>query len=244
MNTNPGLIGTKLGNTQIFLDDGEVRRVTAIKAGPCVVVGKRTPDKDGYAALQLGYGSRREKLVNKPDAGNFKKAGVDAPRIVREFRVDESLLQRFDVGQTLGASDIFHDGQFVDVSGTSKGRGFTGVMKRHNFAGAGTVGHGTHEYKRHGGSIGMNMTPGRTLRGQKMAGQHGNKKATILNLRIVRVLSEENIVLVDGGVPGPRNGLLTVKGAVKKRPVPLPEPPAKEEALEEAAAAQEAPEEA
>ena len=234
MNTNTGLIGTKLGNTQIFLDDGEVRRVTAIKAGPCVVVGKRTPDKDGYAALRLGFGSRRDKLVTKPEAGAFKAAGIGAPRIVREFRVDASLLERFEVGQTLGVADIFEDGQFVDVSGTSKGRGFTGVMKRHNFAGAGTVGHGTHEYKRHGGSIGMNMTPGRTLRGQKMPGQHGNKKATILNLRIVKLLPEENIVLVDGGVPGPRNGFLTVKGAIKKAPVALPEPPAKEEPAGEA----------
>jgi large subunit ribosomal protein L3 len=184
VNTNPGLIGTKLGNTQIFLDDGEVRRVTAIKAGPCVVVGKRTPDKDGYAALRLGFGSRRDKLVTKPEAGAFKAAGIDAPRIVREFRVDASLLERFEVGQTLGVADIFEDGQFVDVSGTSKGRGFTGVMKRHNFAGA--------------------------------------------------LLPEENIVLVDGGVPGPRNGFLTVKGAIKKAPVALPEPPAKEEPAGEA----------
>ena len=150
--------------------------------------------------------------------------------------MDASLLERFEVGQTLGASDIFQDGQFVDVSGTSKGRGFTGVMKRHNFAGAGTVGHGTHEYKRHGGSIGQNMTPGRTLRGQKMPGQHGNKRGTILNLKIVKVLGDENIVLVDGGVPGPRNGFLTLKGAIKKKPVALPEPPVKEEAAEEAQA--------
>lgn len=235
MNTNPGLIGTKLGNTQIFLDDGEVRRVTAIKAGPCVVVAKRTPAEHGYAALQLGFGSRREKLVNRPEAGNFKKAGIDAPRVVREFRVDDSLLERFEVGQTLGVADIFQEGQFVDVSGTSKGRGFTGVMKRHNFAGAGTVGHGTHEYKRHGGSIGQNMTPGRTLRGQKMAGQHGNKRSTVLNLRIIKVLSDENIVLVNGGVPGPRHGFVTVKGAVKKAPVPLPEPPAPVETEGEAA---------
>ena len=225
MNTNPGLIGTKLGNTQIFLDDGEVRRVTAIKAGPCVVVGKRTPDKDGYAALQLGFGKRREKLLNKAEAGHFW--------LLNELGLDYDL-ERFELGQTLGASDIFKDGQFVDVSATSKGRGFTGVMKRHNFAGAGTVGHGTHEAKRHGGSIGMNMTPARTLRGQKMAGQYGNKRATVLNLRIVKILSDENIVLVDGGVPGPRNGFLTMKGAIKKAPVPLPEPPAKEETAEEA----------
>ena len=234
MNTNPGLIGTKLGNTQIFLDDGEVRRVTAIKAGPCVVVGKRTPDKDGYAALQLGFGSRRNKLVRKPEAGRFAKSGIEAPRVVREFRIDAALLERFEVGQTLGPSDIFRDGQYVDVTGTSKGRGFTGVMKRHNFSGAGTVGHGTHEYKRHGGSIGMNMTPGHTLRGMKMPGQHGNKTSTILSLRIVKVLDDENIVLVEGGVPGPRNGFLVMKGAVKKAPVALPEPPAKEPAADEA----------
>ncbi len=229
MNTNPGLIGTKLGSTQIFLDDGEVRRVTAIKTGPCVVVGKRTPEKDGYAALRIGIGERRAKLVTKPSAGAFKKAGVEAARLVQEFRIDPELLDRFEVGQKLGAADIFQEGQFVDVSGTSKGRGFTGVMKRHNFAGAGTVGHGTHEYKRHGGSIGMNMTPGRTLRGQKMAGQYGNKKATVLNLRIARVLADESIVLVEGGVPGPRSAFVTVKGAIKKAPVPLPEPPVKEE---------------
>lgn len=230
MNTNPGLIGTKLGNTQIFLHDGEVRRVTAIKAGPCVVLGKRTPSKNGYAALQLGFGSRREKLVSKPEAGNFKKAGVNAQRVVREFRIDESLLERFEVGQTLGVADIFQDGQFVDVSATTKGRGFTGVMKRHNFAGAGTVGHGTHEAKRHGGSIGQNMTPGHTRRGQKMAGQYGNKRATILNLRIVKVLSEENIVLIEGGVPGPRNGVITVKAAVKRIAPALPERAANSEA--------------
>jgi large subunit ribosomal protein L3 len=234
VNTNPGLIGTKLGNTQIFLDDGEVRRVTAIKAGPCVVVGKRTPDKDGYAALQIGFGSRREKVVSKPEAGQFKKAGVELPSVVREFRVDASLLERFEVGQTLGVADIFQDGQFVDVSGTSKGRGFTGVMKRHNFHGAGTLGHGTHESKRGGGSIGMATTPGRTIPGRKMPGQHGNKKTTILNLRIVRVMADENIVLVDGGVPGSRNGFVTVKGSIKKVSVPLPEPPAKEEPAPEA----------
>jgi len=239
VNTNPGLIGTKLGNTQIFLDDGEVRRVTVIKTGPCTVVGKRTPEKDGYSALRLGFGERREKLVTKPEAGAFKKAGVKVSRVVREFRVDSELLDRFEVGQKLGAADIFQEGQFVDVSGTSKGRGFTGVMKRYNFAGAGTVGHGTHEAKRHGGSIGMNMTPGRTFRGQKMPGQHGNKKATVLNLRIARVLPDENIVLVEGGVPGPRNAFVTVKGAIKKASVPLPEPPAKEEPA--AAHAEDAP---
>ena len=226
MNTNPGLLGTKLGTTQIFLDDGEVRRVTAIQAGPCVVVGKRTPEKDGYSALQLGMGEKREKLVNKAQQDAYKKAGVATPTVVREFRVSAELLERFTVGQKVSAADIFTEGQFVDVSGTSKGRGFTGVMKRHNFSGAGTVGHGTHEAKRHGGSIGMNMTPGRTLRGQKMPGQHGNKRSTILNLEIIKVLADESIVLVDGGVPGSKNGLVTIRGAVKKASVAMPEPSA------------------
>lgn len=240
LNTNPGLLGAKLGQTQIFLDDGEVRRVTAIKAGPCVVVAKRTPDKDGYAALQLGFGQQREKLIAKPQASAYSKAGLkEAPRLVREFRVDAALLERFEIGQTLGVSDVFREGQFVDVSGTSKGRGYAGVMKRHNFAGAGTASHGTHEYKRHGGSIGQNMTPGRTLKGQKMAGQYGNKKSTVLNLRVVRILTDENILLVEGGVPGPKRGFVTVKGATKKPAVPLPDPPATNEADEGPEAASE-----
>ena len=226
MNINPGLIGTKIGKTQIFLDDGEVRRVTAIQAGPCVVIGKRTPDKDGYSALQLGMGKKRDKLVNKAQAKAYANAKVEAPEVVREFRVAPELLERFSVGQTINAADIFTEGQFVDVSGTSKGRGFTGVMKRHNFSGAGTVGHGTHEYKRHGGSIGMNMTPGRTLRGRKMPGQYGNNRATVINLKVARVLGDQSVLLVEGGVPGPNNGVVTIKGAVKKPAVALPEPPA------------------
>lgn len=238
MNSNPGLIGTKLGNTQIFLDDGEVRRVTAIQAGPCVVVSKRTPEKDGYAALQLGFGTKRAKLTNKAQAAVFDKAGIEPPRVIREFRVDESLLERFEVGETLSVADIFQEGQFVDVSGTSKGRGFTGVIKRHNFAGAGTVGHGTHEYKRHGGSIGMNMTPGRTIRGMKMPGQHGNKKVTVMNLRVARVLADENILLLEGGVPGARRSFVTIKGANKKPAVALPERPKKEAPAPEEAAAE------
>lgn len=235
MNFNPGLIGTKLGNTQIFLDDGEVRQVTAVQAGPCVVIGKRTPAKDGYAALQLGFGEKKQKHLNKPQEGSYKKAGVTPPRVVREFRVKDELLERFEVGQTLRAGDIFQEGQFIDVSGIGKGRGFTGVMKRHNFAGAGTVGHGTHEYKRHGGSIGMNMTPGRTLRGQKMPGQYGNKKITTLNIKIAKVLNDESIVLLEGAVPGPRHGVVTIKGAVKKPAVKLPDPPAPEAPAADAA---------
>ena len=220
MNTNLGLIGKKLGNTQIFQDDGDVVRVTAIQAGPCVVVGKRTREKHGYTALQLGFGSKRKKLVKKPQLAQYEKLGIEPPEVVREFRVTSDVADNYEVGQAIKPSDVFEVGQFIDVTGTSKGRGFAGVMKRHNFAGAGTVGHGTHEYKRHGGSIGMNMTPGRTLKGQRMAGQYGNKTITKLNLKVAKVLDEEGIVLVEGGVPGSKNGVVTVRGAVKKNPQP------------------------
>ena len=219
MNTNLGLIGRKLGATQIFNEDGSVTRVTVIEAGPCVVLGKRTIAEHGYSALQLGFGTRRAKLVNKPEAGFFTKLGLEeAPRVIREFRLPAEVTDRFEVGQKIKASEVFQVGQTVDVSGTGMGKGFTGVMKRWNFKGSATASHGTHEYQRHGGSIGMNMTPGRTLPGQKMGGQHGAKRTTVLNLKVARVMDEEGLVLVEGGVPGPRDGVVTVRGAVKARP--------------------------
>jgi large subunit ribosomal protein L3 len=218
MNRNFGLIGKKLGNTQVFDEDGTVRRVTAIQVGPATVLGKRTTDKDGYSALIVGFGEKRDKLVNKPEAGFFKKVDQKPARAVREFRMPDEALTKFEVGQTLKPSEHFATGQKVDVSGTSKGRGYTGVMKRWNFAGAGTDSHGTHEYRRHGGSIGANMTPGRVLAGVKMPGQYGNERVTILNLRVVQVLDEEGILLIEGAVPGSRNSLVTVRGAVKAAP--------------------------
>lgn len=217
MNTNLGLIGKKLGNTQIFNEDGSVTPVTVIEAGPCVVLGKRNEEKHGYTALQLGFGKRREKLVNKPEAGYYKKLELDAPQIVREFRVTTEDADKFEVGQQIKASDVFEAGQRVDVAGVSKGRGFAGVIKRHNFHGAGTVGHGTHEYKRHGGSIGMNMTPGRTLANQKMPGRYGGKATTLLGVTVARVMDDEGLVLLAGGVPGPKSGIVTVRGAVKRK---------------------------
>ncbi|MEQ8726456.1 MAG: 50S ribosomal protein L3 [Sandaracinaceae bacterium] len=217
MNTHPGLIGKKLGNTQLFNEDGDVVRVTVLKVGGCTVLGKRTAEKDGYSALILGFEDKREKLVNKPEKGFFDKAGVSAKKVVREFRLSAEDVATFEVGQALKPSDLFSEGQFVDVSAQTKGRGFTGDMKRWNFAGAGTVGHGTHEYKRHGGSIGANMTPGRVLPGVKMPGQYGDERVTILNLPIARVMDDEGLLLVEGGVPGPRNGYITVRGAVKKK---------------------------
>jgi large subunit ribosomal protein L3 len=219
MNTNLGLIGKKLGNTQIFDGEGLVHRVTAIEVGPCTVVGKRTVERDGYSALVLGFGEKREKSVNKPEAGLFKKLGQKPAQELREFRLADDICAKYEVGAQLKPSEIFTEGQLVDVCGDSKGRGFTGVMKRHNFKGSRTATHGTHEYQRHGGAIGTNMTPGRVFPGLKMPGQHGNTRTTILNLRVAKVLDEKNIVLLEGGVPGSRQSLVTVRGAVKAKRV-------------------------
>lgn len=217
MNTYLGLIGKKLGNTQIFEEDGTVTRVTAIEVGPCTVLGKRTEAKDGYSALIMGFGEKREKLVRKPEAGFYAKNGQKPAKTVKEFRVPAEVVEKYEVGQVIKPSECFEVGAKVDVSGMSKGRGFAGVIKRWNFAGAGTDGHGTHEYKRHGGSIGANMTPGRVLANVKMAGQYGNKRITTLNLKVARVLDDQNLLLVRGAIPGSRNGLVTVRGAVKTR---------------------------
>jgi large subunit ribosomal protein L3 len=219
MNINLGLIGKKLGNTQIFDAEGLVHRVTAIECGPCIVVGKRTDERDGYSALVIGFGQKREKSVTKPVAGLFKKLDQKPAERVREFRLPAEVVGKYEVGQQIKPSEIFAEGQLVDVSGDSKGRGFTGVMKRHNFKGSRTSSHGTHEYQRHGGAIGTNMTPGRVFPGLRMPGQYGAEKVTIQNLRVARVLDEQNIVLVEGGVPGSRNGFVTVRGATKAKRV-------------------------
>ncbi|MBX7190868.1 MAG: 50S ribosomal protein L3 [Sandaracinaceae bacterium] len=216
MNTHPGLIGKKLGNTQIFEDDGNVRRVTVIEVGPVTVLGKRTAEKDGYSALIVGMGEKREKLVNKAEGGFFKKTGQKPARVVRELRLAADEVAKYEVGAVVKPSDVFATGQLVDVSGQTKGRGFTGVMTRWNFRGSGTKTHGTHEYQRHGGAIGTNMTPGRTLPNLKMPGQYGDEKVTIQNLRIARVLDDKFMLLVEGSVPGHRNAVVTVRGAIKR----------------------------
>jgi large subunit ribosomal protein L3 len=218
MNKNIGLIGKKLGNTQVFNDDGSVTRVTAIQIGPCTVLGKRTPERDGYSALILGFGEKREKSVLKPQKGFFDKLGKKPALAIREFRLPVEALVQFEIGAVLKPSDHFKIGQKVDVVGTTRGRGFTGVMRRWNFSGAGTDSHGTHEYRRHGGSVGTNMTPGRTLPNLKMPGQYGNERVTMLNQPIARIFDEEQILLIEGSVPGSRNSIVTVRGAVKARP--------------------------
>lgn len=220
MNQNIGLIGKKLGNTQVFNEDGSVTRVTAIQVGPCTVLGKRSPEKDGYSALILGFGEQREKLVSKPRMGQFTKLGQKPSRTILEFRLPVEKLAQFEVGQVVKPSECFTAGQKVDVAGTTRGRGFTGVMRRWNFSGSSSDTHGTHEYRRHGGSVGTNMTPGRTLPNLKMPGQYGNERVTVLNLPVAKVLDTEQILLIEGAVPGAKNGIVTVRGAVKaKRPV-------------------------
>lgn len=214
MNQHPGVVGRKIGMTQVFEEDGTVVPCTVVQASP-VVVGKRTKEKDGYDALMLGIEPAKEKHTAKAQAGFFKKASVEPMRVVREFRCDADYAAKFDIGAKLNLEEIFQAGQFVDVQGISRGRGFTGVMRRYNFKGA-VSSHGAHEYKRHGGSIGTNMTPGRVLPGRKMPGQHGNKTCSVLSQRVVRVLPEENLILIRGGVPGSRNGLVLVRGASRR----------------------------
>jgi large subunit ribosomal protein L3 len=215
MNQYPGVIGRKLGMTQIFTEDGTVVPCTVIEARS-VVVGKRTAEKDGYDALILGFGDKREKLVSRALLGQFKKANVTPKRTLREFRVAADIVSKFEVGQAVKLDEVFAVGQFVDVQGVSRGRGFTGVMVRHNFAGNVRT-HGTHEYERHGGAIGTNMTPGRTLPGKRMPGQHGNATNSVISQAIVKIVAEDDLILIRGGVPGPNNGVVAVRGAVKKR---------------------------
>ena len=215
MNQFPGVIGRKLGMTQVFTEDGTVIPCTVVESS-VIVVGKRTQAKDGYDAVVVGSGERKEKHTNKPLAGAFKKANVSPRRNLRELRCTAEFAASLEVGAEMKVDQLFEEGQFVDVQGVSKGRGFSGVMRRHNFKG-GTRTHGTHEYRRHGGSIGTNMTPGRTRLGMGMPGQHGNKTVSVLSQKVVKVIAEQNLILIHGGIPGSRNGLVFVRGAVKKR---------------------------
>lgn len=215
MNQNPGVLGRKLGSTQVFTANGDCVNCAVIEAGPNVVVGHRTKEKDGYTALVLGFGKRRAQRTNKPVAGQFKKAGVDAMQHVKEFRVPAEVLANHAVGSTVKLDALFTEGQFVDVAGKTRGRGFQGVVRRWSFAGFVQT-HGTHEYRRHGGSIGTNMTPGRTLPNLKMPGHYGDEALTVLNQKIVKIDAEKNLLLVAGGVPGARNSIVAIRGAVKR----------------------------
>jgi large subunit ribosomal protein L3 len=216
MNQNPGIYGRKVGNTQLFDDDGTVRRVTVIQAGPVTVVAKRTPEKDGYSALVLGFGERKEKHTRKPLAGYYKKTGQTPKRFLKELRCAADFASKYEVGQVMKLDEIFQPGQLVDAKGKTRGRGFTGVVRRWSMAGF-VASHGTHEYFRHGGSIGTNMTPGRTLPNLKMPGQYGNETVSILNLVVARVDAEKHLLMLEGGVPGGKGTMVLVRHAVKAK---------------------------
>lgn len=217
MNTSSGIIGKKLGMTQLYKDDGTVQRVTVLDMSEVAVVGKRTMATDGYNALVFGLKDAKEKHLTKPELGSFKKKNVGPKRELRELRCSEEFSGKFEVGQPFKLEEIFQVGQKVDTRGTTNGRGFTGVMRRWNFAGAGTDTHGTHEYRRHGGSIGTNMTPGRTLPNVKMPGQYGNETVSVLNLKVARIDSDKGLLMIEGGIPGAKNSIVLVRHAVKTR---------------------------
>ncbi len=205
-----GILGTKIGMTQVFAGGEELIPVTVIKAGPCRVVQKKTRETDGYDAIQIGYGEIRPVLLDKPRLGHIRKANVEPLRWLKEFKVDNPA--EYEVGQEIGAS-IFKPGDFVDVTGTSKGKGFQGVMKRHGFGG-GRATHGS-MFHRAPGAISAHEYPGRVFKGKKLPGQHGNKRITVQNLQVVEVDTERNLIMVRGAVPGSRNGELIIKNAVK-----------------------------
>jgi len=207
-----GLIGKKIGMTQFYNTEGNVIPVTVIQTGPCVVVQKKENAKDGYNAIQVGFGSKKNQRVNKPQQGHMAKAGKGAFEVLKEFRLDD--VSQFQVGQEIKAADLFKTGDRIDVSGTSKGHGFAGVIKRWSFGGF-PGSHGTHEYFRHGGSIGNRSYPGRVRKGKKMAGHWGNEQISVQNLEVVDLRPEANLMLVKGAVPGAKHGIIVVRRAVK-----------------------------
>ena len=210
-----GLLGEKLGMTQVFDENNRIVPVTVVKAGPCVVTQVRTPEVDGYSAVQLGFGAIDPRKVNRPEGGHFAKAGVTPRRHLVELRTADA--GNYTVGQELTA-EVLSDVTKVDVTGTSKGKGTAGVMKRHGFKGLG-AGHGVQRKHRSPGSIGGCATPGRVFKGMRMAGRMGAVTTTTLSLKVHAVDTERGLVLIKGAVPGPRGGLLLVRSAVKGGPV-------------------------
>ncbi|HVR31616.1 MAG TPA: 50S ribosomal protein L3 [Acidimicrobiia bacterium] len=206
------IVGEKLGMTQIFDDEARAIPVTVIKAGPCYVVQIKTKVNDGYDAIQISFGEIRANNVNKPQAGHYAKAEVVPARHLFEIRVEDT--EGFEVGQELSLAEAFEAGTKADVTGISKGKGFQGVMKRHNFSGQGAS-HGNHKKHRAPGSIGACATPARVFKGMKMAGRMGGDRTTILNLDVVGVDAERNLLLLGGAVPGPKGAVVIVRGAVK-----------------------------
>ena len=215
MTSKIGLLGKKIGMTQVFEEDGEAVPVTVIQAGPCHVIGTRTQDRDGYSALVLGFDEKPVRLVNKPEAGAMKDTGVKPQRFIRELRLPADEVAKYQVGQVLAPKDVFADNAPIDVEGMSKGKGFQGVIKRHHMSGMRAT-HGAHEYFRHGGSVGCRLTPQRVHKGKRMAGQMGNEKVTVQNLQLLRILADDNVILVRGAIPGAPNDYVVVTNAATR----------------------------
>ena len=207
-----GLLGTKLGMTQLWDENNKVVPVTVIQAGPCVVTQVRTPEQDGYSAVQLGFGAVRAKSVTKPDAGHFEKAGVTPRKHLLEIRTNDA--SEYTLGQEV-TSDVFAAADIVDVTGVTRGKGTSGVMKRHGFKGLGAA-HGVHRKHRSPGSIGQSSTPSRVFPGLKMAGRMGVQKKTVQNLTVHAVDAERGLILVKGAIPGPKGALVVIRSAAKK----------------------------
>lgn len=207
-----GLIGKKIGMTQLFDDNGNVVPVTVLEVGPCPVVQKKTIENDGYEAIQLGFAAQKPQRVNKPMTGHFKKADVAPQKVLREFRLAD--ISAYEVGNVLKA-DVFAAGDRIDVVGTSKGKGTAGVIKRWNFSRLKET-HGTGPNARRGGSIGMCSDPSKVFKGKKMAGHLGHERVTVQNLDVVKVDVENNLIAVKGAVPGPKNGIVLLADSVKK----------------------------
>lgn len=207
-----GIIGKKVGMTQIFDETGKVVPVTVIEAGPCVVVQKKTVENDGYASVQLGFGDLSEKHTNKPMKGHFAKADVAAKKTLKEFRLDDTAA--VNVGDILKA-DTFAVGDIVDVSGTSKGKGFQGTIKRNNNSRLKET-HGTGPVHRHAGSMGANSSPSRIFKGKALPGHMGAESVTIQNLEVVKIDAENNLIAVKGAIPGPKNGIVIIVDCIKK----------------------------
>jgi large subunit ribosomal protein L3 len=213
MNLQLGLIAKKLGMTQIFAEDGTRIPVTVLQVTGNNVTAHKTVERDGYSAVQVGFHEAKEQRLNKPQLGPFKKLGVTPRSELREFRLPAARLGEFPVGTALTAA-IFEEGALVDVTGTSKGKGYQGVIKRHNMEGEKNS-HGQHEFFRHGGSIGCRKTPGRVHRGKRMTGHMGSERVTCQNLKVAKVDAEAGLVLVAGPVPGGKNGYVTIRAAIK-----------------------------
>ena len=204
----PGLLGKKIGMTSVFSADGKNVPCTVIEVGPCVVTQIKTIEKDGYEAVQIGFEQKKEKHTTQPMAGHFKKAGVEPQRHLAEFQGFEGEIK---LGDTITVDGVFSDSDFVDVQGTSKGKGFQGVVKRHGFGGVGQSTHGQHNRLRAPGSVGACSYPAKVFKGMRMAGQMGNEKVTVQNLQVLKVIAEHNLLLIKGSIPGSKGSIVIIE---------------------------------